>query len=242
MRRLNQWARHNKKLFAAGVFVIFGIGVAYAVQNVYALSGSLPGGLDAEAGGKQGAIELHLKYLNVAQVTENRMAAYYPGWDASANGKSITITGGPRGNVCNIDQAVRDGPGVLKIKIDIEGDSKTYTRDLKDVCGSDADSNFYGNTFDFPDGTLIKDPISTDTKQILLLYTMFLAHLLTRLTVATLTIKCLYLEITVVTVHLRCVIAPTLGSLVCAARTLIHRERQIITRCGLQCHSATTVQ
>lgn len=127
---------------------------ALTVSNVYALNQSLPGGLDAEAGGRQNSIEMHLKYLPAAEVTDNLMGAYYPGNDSSANGKKIKITAGPEGQVCNIDDAALNGR--VRITIAIEGNSAQYDIPISKVCGPGSD--FYDKEFAFPNGSLIKDP------------------------------------------------------------------------------------
>ncbi len=103
-----------------------------------------------------GAVDLHLKNLNVAQVLKNKMAAYYPGNNTSTRiggqAMGIQILTGKKGKVCNLENSLQ---GDLEVKIVLDGGvQKLYTVALKDVCNT---NKFYGKTIDFPNGNLIDD-------------------------------------------------------------------------------------
>ena len=133
---------------------VVGVSVVFAMRTVYAtINNDLPAAADMEAGGRNGYVELHLKKLDVAQVTKNRMSAYYPTYDTSANGKSIKITAGPNGRICHVDEAKLSGE--IEIYIKIANNEKTYKIPIDRVCDTD---DFYSRTFDFPNGTLYNDP------------------------------------------------------------------------------------
>jgi len=121
-----------------------------------ALTNELTTNADTDAGGLAGGIDLHLKKLSVAQVVINKMAAYYPSGDSSANGKSITISAGKKGRNCEIDTSRVSGYLYVKIKIDgtETPNSGQYQIPMNKVCGT---NQFYGHTFPFPNGNLIND-------------------------------------------------------------------------------------
>lgn len=156
MKRSQRRVRVSKTYLVTGLVVVLTLVGVILFQTTYAMNGSLPGGLDAEAGGKQGAIELHLKNLDAAQVERNKIGAYYPGNDSSANGKSITISAGLQGRICNIGSAIT---GSVYVKIAIAGtvtpNSGQYNIPIQQLCDT---NQFYNHTFPFPNGTLIKDP------------------------------------------------------------------------------------
>lgn len=136
------------------MMAILGISITYGVRSVYAtINNDLPAAADMEAGGKTGHIELHLKNLDVAQVVKNKMSAYYPKSDTSANGKSIKITAGPMGRVCNVDKPKVSGK--IRITITVANNSVDHDIPIDQVCDTD---KFYSETFMFPNGTLINDP------------------------------------------------------------------------------------
>ena len=141
-------------VIATGVVLFAGLSIAYVANTVYAtINNDLPAAADMEAGGRNGYIELHLKKLDVAQVIKNKMSAYYPTYDTSANGKSIKITAGPMGRICHVDEAKLSGE--IEIYIKIANNDKTYHIPIDRVCDT---GDFYGQTFDFPNGTLYNDP------------------------------------------------------------------------------------
>lgn len=161
MKRSQQWA--NKKLLRFSALFIATVALGAGLYTAYAFNQNLPGGLDVEAGGgpsAQANMELHLKYLDAAKVTDNIMSAYYPSNDSSANGKSIKITAGPQGQVCNIDTAALNGR--IRITIQISGNQAEYNIPISEVCGSG--SKFYGEEFAFPNGTLIYDSFANRYK------------------------------------------------------------------------------
>jgi hypothetical protein len=145
-----------------GIFILLvvGIGIIFGIRNVYAtINNDLPAAADVEAGGKNGFIELHLKKLAVAQVVRNKMSAYYPTWDTSSNGKTITIESGRMGRVCNVDEPSVSGK--IRITITVADNSVDHDIPIDQVCDT---NNFYSKTFAFPNGTLKNDPGISKTR------------------------------------------------------------------------------
>ncbi|MDQ5932328.1 MAG: hypothetical protein QG649_413 [Patescibacteria group bacterium] len=139
---------------ASALGFILSIGTL-TVFAAFGLTNDLPSNNENyQSAGVNGAIDLHLKDLDVAQVTKNKFAAYYPSSINSANDKSITISKGKSPNrVCNIDA---DVTGHIYVKITINGvstpDSGQYNIPIQSVCSG---NQFFGHTFDFPNGGLI---------------------------------------------------------------------------------------
>lgn len=130
------------------------LSVLLGTQIVFAgISDELPNPSDMTAGDKTGALDLHLKNLSVAQVLQNKMAAYYPNWDTSANGKQLKITDGIKGRVCHVNESQVSGN--ITIRIRVANNVVNHTIPIDKVCDT---GQFYGNTFNFPNGTLIDDP------------------------------------------------------------------------------------
>lgn len=151
----------NRRVAALlGSLAILALILIVSVPTVFAawgLRNNLPSNNENyQAAGEEGAIDLHLKHLDVAQVIVNRFGAYYPSSVTSSDNKSITITKGESpSRVCNIDADVTAGN--LRVRINVAGANATYNIPIEDVCDG---NNFYGRTFNFPNGTLYPHPES----------------------------------------------------------------------------------
>lgn len=143
----------NKKTLLFALLPTIGIiGALFGTPIVHAFTDYMPGGLDVEAANDQRAIELHLKNLDAAEVEQNKIGAYYPGWDATSNGKSIQITDGIRGRVCNIQNNIT---GRLYVDVETQGGTtRIGDINVQNLCTGGA---FYNHTFTFPNGYLMYD-------------------------------------------------------------------------------------
>ncbi len=166
-----RWSKNIQSRFALASLISLGIAGALLVPVHAVLDGELPTPSDFEAGGEKGRVDLHLKDLEVAQVVKNKMAAYYPSWDSSANGKSIKVTVGKEGKVCNINKSDPKMSGSLVVFIKIANNqtptSGQYRIPIKKVCDTD---QFYSHVFPFPNGNLEYDDGSRKYKATIEVY------------------------------------------------------------------------
>jgi len=145
----------SKRSTRLSITVILSIFLVSALVSTvaYAFGNRLTYIPDMNAGGTEGAIDLHLKNVaGIARVVKNKLGAYYPKETGrSANGKTLKIIEGKVHRACNIAGYIT---GNVYVKITIADNEKTHRVPIQQVCNG---GQFYGKTFAFPNGQLIKD-------------------------------------------------------------------------------------
>ena len=155
MVQLPYMMRQSKKSTKLSITVVLSIFLLtiLASSMAYAFGNRLTYIPDMDAGGTAGAIDLHLKNVaGIARVVKNKLGAYYPKETGrSANGKTLKIIEGKVHRACNVAGYIT---GDVYIKITIADNERTHRVPVQQVCNG---GKFYGKTFAFPNGQLIKD-------------------------------------------------------------------------------------